>query len=247
MLECHLKGPQWLEIRNIQTRTAKVSTCQCEFVLPTLGKNISILPTSSLPPLRVVSLSLATFTPPNSNHAEIYSAAAMVYDGIKVDQATDAKNQSPATSCCVQPRITSSNFVVDPTRQAVSSPVREDPRSESTASCAGANRSRAGSCLAEVRELDGSRSRGGPQHHRRRFIHAPVQLPATQTLLVGDGASPIQTAASPVPAQRSRDEAPLGAIGGGYLHVREGIDPRRQLFAACVGREVHVHPASRAE
>lgn len=101
VLECHVKGPQWLEIRNIQTRTAKISTCQCEFVLPSLGKNISILPTSSLPPLRVVSFSLATFTPPNSNHAEIYSAAAMVYDGVKVDQATDAKNQSPATSCCV--------------------------------------------------------------------------------------------------------------------------------------------------
>ena len=140
-----------------------------------------------------------------------------------------------------------SDFVVDPTRQAVSSPVREDPRSESTASCAGANRGRARSCLAEVRELDGPRSRGGPQHHRRRFVHAPVQLPATQTLVVGDGASPIQTAASPVPAQRSRDETPFGAIGGGYLHIGEGIDPRRQLLAACAGREVHVHQAPRAE
>ena len=101
MLEYGVKGPQWLELQGVQPSAKNISTCQHEFLFSELTDNVHIVSEDSLPSLRVLSLSFATFIPPKSIQSQVYAAAAMVYEGVSVDQATDTNHQRPVTYRCV--------------------------------------------------------------------------------------------------------------------------------------------------
>ena len=101
LLSLGIKGPQWLQVTGVTPRRDRLSFCAFEFEVPDCANNFPVLPERSPPPLRALSLSLATLTLPASNQTIVCAASVAVFDGIAVDHETEGSHRKPLRRYCV--------------------------------------------------------------------------------------------------------------------------------------------------
>ncbi|KAF9422052.1 DNA-directed DNA polymerase alpha catalytic subunit pol1 [Podila epigama] len=98
IIKRNLMGPCWLEIKEAQASSAKISWCKTEFIVRN-PKHIVPMPDSAAPPpppLCVMSISLRTIIDTDDKSNEIVSAATTVYHEVRLDD--DAENSKKVVS-----------------------------------------------------------------------------------------------------------------------------------------------------
>lgn len=106
ILSLGVKGAQWLEIRDVGIRSSHCSLCTHEFEVSDSSSIAIDARERACPPLKVLSLRVATITPPDTNQSVVCGASVSVYEGVSVDGDTESgKRRSRRMYCWLCPAM----------------------------------------------------------------------------------------------------------------------------------------------
>lgn len=101
LLTLGIKGPQWLEVRNVKVRNEHRSFCRHEFEVADCLHSIHVLDRTNIPPVKMLSLCLSTITQSFTNQTVVCAASASIYDNVLCNTSTPDINRKACRSCSV--------------------------------------------------------------------------------------------------------------------------------------------------
>lgn len=100
LLTSGIKGPQWIELKNVKVRTEKRSFCQHEYEVMDC-RSIHVVDGLPLPSLKMMALNLATITQSFNNQTIITAACATIYEHVSCATTTPNFAKKPHHSASV--------------------------------------------------------------------------------------------------------------------------------------------------